>query len=208
MAEHDLPVVAVVPGLFGGLASERAVWLNEIALMEETLAFCRRFRCSRVVVSAFAEGGADDAGHAAGALRRAGAAALHRGVTLTVLNEVGMAYATGVALAGLLAAVAHPSVQAAWDPAAAAQSGEDPHIGLQALAGHVGFVRCYNVAAQGTGWQPASLHEGIVDWPTQLQTLQDAGYDGPVSLAIQRKPKPKHGLRMATALIKMIRAVH
>ena len=207
LTEHDMPVAAVVPGLFGGLASERAAWLNEIALMEETLAFCHRFGCSRVVVSAFSEAGADDTGHVAEALRRAGEAAARRGVTLTVLNEVDMAHATGTALAGLLTAVAHPSVQAAWDPAAAAQAGEDPQAGLQALAGHVGFVRCCNVAAQGAGWRPASLHEGIVDWPAQLQTLHDAGYDGPVSLAVHLTPKPKHGLRMATALIKMMRAV-
>ena len=207
LAEHEMPVVAVVPGLFEGLAGERAVWLNELALIEETLAFCRRFGCSRVVVSGFAEAGPDGTGDAAEALRRAGAAASRRGITLHVLNEVGMAHPTGTALADLLAAVAHPSVQAAWDPAAAAQAGEDPQAGLQAVVGHVGFVRCYNIVAQGARWIPASLHEGVVDWPAQLQTLHRADFDGPVSLAVHLKPKPKQGLRMATALIRMMRAV-
>ena len=76
---------------------------------------------------------------------------------------------------------------------------------LKALGGHIGFVRCYNVVAQGVGGRPVLLQEGIVDWPVQLQTLHDDGFDGPVSLAVHLKPK--HGLRMATALIRMIREV-
>ena len=97
-------------------------------------------------------------------------------------------------------------MQAAWDPAAAAQAGEDPQIGLQALAGHVGLVRCYNVSEQGQAWTAASLDDGLVDWPAQLRMLHASGFDGPVTLEVHLKP-PKQGLRMATTLIRMIRDV-
>ncbi len=207
LAEHEVPVAAVVPGLFMGAARDRAMWLNEVALCDEALAFCRRVGCSRVVVSAFAEAGPDDAALAAEALRRAGTAAARWGGTLCVLNEVGMAHPTGASLAGLLEAVAHPAVQAAWDPAAAAQAGEDPQAGLRALAGRIGLVRCYNVSEQGETWKAASLEDGLVDWPAQLGLLHTSGFDGPVSLEVHQPPLPKHGLRAATTLIRMIRGV-
>ena len=207
LEEHDVPVAAVVPGLFEGAARDRAVWLNEVALCEEVFDFCRRVGCLRVVVSAFAEVAPDAASYAVEALRRAGVSAERWGLTLAVLNEVLMAHPTGAALAGLLDAVAHPAVQAAWDPAAAAQAGEDPQTGLQALVGRVGLVRCANVAGREQAWSAAPLGDGIVDWPAQLRTLHASGFEGPVSLTVNQKPAPKHGLHMATALIRMIRAM-
>jgi sugar phosphate isomerase/epimerase len=206
LAEHAIPVAAVVPGLFTGAAKDRAVWLNEVTAFKETLDFCRRIGCARVVVSAFSEAGPDAADRAAEALRRAGAAASRQGLTLAVLNEVGMAYPTGAVLADLLAAVDHPSVHAAWDPAAAVQAGEAPRAGLQALTGRIGLVRCYNVVRQNGRWEAAPLEDGVVDWPDQLRLLYASGFDGPISLEIHLQPAAKHGLRMATALIQMIRA--
>lgn len=206
LAEHDVPVVAVVPGLFMGAAHDRAAWLNEVALCDETLDFCRRMGCPRVVVSAFAQAGPDDTAQAAEALRRVGTSAARRGMGVCVVNEAGMAHPTGAALAALLEAVAHPAVQAAWDPAAAVRAGEDPQAGLQALAGRVGLVQCYNVSAHDDAWTAAALEGGLVDWPVQLRMLHASGFNGPVTLEVHLKPFPQHGLRQATTLIRMLRA--
>ena len=207
LREQDLPVGAIVPGLFEGAAGERAAWLNEIATMGETLAFCRRIGCGRVVASAFAaETSADVRGAAVDALRRAGDAAARADVRLAVLNERGMAYPTGAALAELLEAVDHPAVRAAWSPAEALRSGESPAEGLRALGRRVGLVRCSDGRVRGEAWEEALPGEGEVGWAEQLGMLHAFGFDGPVSLEVYLDPPPKQGLRAATRLIQMMRA--
>lgn len=205
LAEHEMPVVALVPGLFEAPASARAAWLNDLALLEDTLRFATRHGAGRIVVSAFAEE-EGEGGAAVEALQRAGETAARHGILLAVLNEVGMAHPTGAALGRLLGAVAHPSVGAAWDPAAAVQAGEDAGAGLEALAGHVALVRCRDGELDGEKWVPALPGEGAVGWEAQLRQLHAHGFNGPISLEIAVEPRPKSGLRAATRLIEMIRA--
>ena len=207
-----MPVCAVVPGLFEGPVEERAAWLNEIAAIGETLAFCRRIGCPRVVVSAFASGtsgsvsGGDVRGMAAEALRRAGTAAARAGIRLAVLNEGGGTCPTGAALAELLRAVDHPAVGAAWSPADALRAGEDPAEGLRTLGRRIDLVRCSDGRVRGEAWQDAPLGEGDVGWAEHLRALHELGFDGPVSLEVYLEPRPKQGLRAATQLIQMLRA--
>ena len=212
LSEQSLPVCAIVPGLFEGSAKERATWLNEIALMEETLAFCRRIGCPRMVVSAFASETAigapskDVRDEAIEALQRAAAAAAKADVTLAVINETGMAHATGGTLGKLLETVDHPAVRAAWSPAEALRNGEDPAEGLKALGRRVELVRCSDGFVKGKGWQEAPLGEGDVRWAEHLRALHELGFSGPISLEIYLEPRPKQGLRSAHRLIRMIRA--
>ena len=209
LREQGVPICAIVPGWFEGAAGERATWLNEIASMEETLAFCRRIGCSRIVVSAFAPEPtpSEDVREATvEALQRAGAAAARADVRLVVLNEAGMAHPTGRSLGRLLEAVNHPAVRAAWSPAEALRRGEDPTEGLEALSGRVELVRCSDGVVREKGWQEAPLGEGDVGWAEQLRALHESGFDGPVSLEVYLEPRPKQGLRSATRLIQMIRA--
>lgn len=199
--EHEVPVAAVVPGLFEGPASARAARLNEVMELDASLRFCARVGCSRVVVSSCAaEDGA--AGAAADVLRRAADAGAQHGVTIAVLNEPGMRCETGAALAALLDAAGHPALRAAWSPATAVLAGENPQAGLDALAGRVALVRCANTTAEGA---PAPLGEGVVDWRAQLRTLAAQGFAGPLSLELHLEPKPRWGLREATALLERIR---
>ena len=205
--EHDLPVAAVVPGLFQGHVSDRTIWLNELASLEETLRFCQRIGCHRIVTSAFSEVGASDLEQPADAMRRAGRAAAEYGITLAVLNEPDMARPTGEAVAALLEAVDHPAVQAAWHPAGALQAGEDPQEGLQALEGRIALVRCADGFMRGGDWQEKRPGEGAVGWPGQLEMLQRQGFDGPVSLEVNAEPRSKQGLRAAHWLIRQRRTL-
>lgn len=203
LAEYELPVVAVVPGMFEGTAADRITWMNEVASLDETLRFCHRMHCRLVVISGFA---ADDydRGVAVDALRRAGKTAAKRGITLAILNERSMAHATGAALADTLKAVEHPNVQAAWNPAAAVQGGEDPNEGIAALAGHIAMVRCRNGMLDGTKWKDTLLEEGLIDWPAQMKTLKAQGFTGPVSLEVHVAPKVKRGVRLAGEMIRCL----
>jgi len=207
LTDHDVPAVAVVPGMFEGMVEEQAVWRNEVAQFAETLGFCRRIGCGQVVISAFGASAAYERAGVVEALQRVGEAAARHRIVVAVLNETGMAHATGAMLAELLAQVDHPAVGAAWDPGAAVQAGEDPQVGLQAVAERVELVRCYNVAEHNGAWTTASLGEGVVDWPAQLRIVQARGFAGPVSLVMPRGSPARQGLRMAGDLIRMMRTV-
>jgi sugar phosphate isomerase/epimerase len=206
-ADEMLPA-AVNPSMFAGPAHRRAMWLNELATFDETLRMCRQIDCPRVVVSSFAGGSIDEVASegAVQALQRAGDAASEYGVTIAVLNEVGMAHPTGAALAALLDAVDHPFVQAAWHPAQALQAGEDPPEGLEALGDRVVLVRCSDGRRTPDGWVEEPFDDGDINWEEHIQALQAMGYQGPLSLEMNVEPRPTIGLHSATRLIRLIRA--
>ena len=204
--ESELPVAAVVPGLFEGDVAARAAWLNDLATLEETLQFCSRIGCARIVMSSFRGDATDEnMSAAADALRQAGRRAEKRNVTLCVLNEEGGLADTGARLEQLLEIVDSAVVQAAWDPTAALASGEDPAKPLRTLAPRVGLVRCRNVERSGNGWEPRAIDRGALNWGDQIRQLADAGFAGPVSLDVAAEPKSKAGLHDATTLIRLIR---
>ncbi|MEZ4703232.1 MAG: sugar phosphate isomerase/epimerase [Rhodothermales bacterium] len=204
LEENELPVAAIDPGLFLGPAEDRAGWMNEIASLDDTLAFCTRIGCTRLIVSSFASS-PEHAATAADALRRAADRSARAGVDLIVFHEADTCAPHAQALAELLDRVDHPAVRAGWDPASAVMQGDDPADGLPRLANRLGFVRCADALPAKQSWRPASFGEGAVDWGARLRELRDIGYAGPLSLCVQVEPKPKEGLRAATRLHELIR---
>jgi sugar phosphate isomerase/epimerase len=203
----DLLVAGIVPRLFEGPVSDRAAWMNDLLQFDDTLAFCNRIRCPRVVVSPFAAEETTDVDAVADALRRAGDKAADYDVLLAVRNGPETTHPTGLRLAELLALVDHPHVRAAWNPVGALRAGEDPAEGLSMLADRVSLVRCGDGRIEGGTWEDLPFGEGTIDWTTQLRLLHDAGFQGPLSLELYVEPRPKHGLRAATTLIRMVRQV-
>ncbi len=204
LAEHEMPVAAVSPGMFEGDVSDRIAWMNEIAAFEETLAFCRRIDCPLVLVSAFLPGASVEA--VAGALRSAGEAAARKGIVVGVRNEWAGAFPTARALAAVLDAVAHPAVRAAWSPAEALRAGEPASAGVEVFRGRPAFVRCFDGTGKGEAWRPTPLGEGDVGWGDVLRRLRADGCEGPVCLEVTTEPRPRAGLRDATTLLRMLRA--
>lgn len=193
LSDAELPVVAVDPGLFEGAPARRAVWMNDLVAFEETAAFCQRIGCRLVLVGALSEPESGwDLDTAAQVLREAGAAAARRGLRLAVRNEG--ACRSGEGLAALLNQTDHPAVGAAWRPAEAVEAGHDPAPGLRALLQTP--ERLFYVAVRDL--------DGAVGWPEQLETLVQAGYDGPLGLEVDGGAR--EGLKSATALITMRRA--
>ena len=211
LEDNEMPCAVVDPGLFEGSASDRAVWLNDVAAFEDTAAFCRRVGCRVVRVGALGAGGEGDA--RADALRVLGSAAARHGLRLAVRNEAATAVVTGADLARLLADVAHPAVGADWHPAAARAAGEDPLDGLGALLGDgaaggpaVACVAVSDDAAADDGVRvDVPVGEGDGQWAEQLTRLAAAGYAGPLALDVPGRPTGAAGLASGSALVRLAR---
>jgi L-ribulose-5-phosphate 3-epimerase UlaE len=54
-------------------------------------------------------------------------------------------------------------------------------------------------------WEEMPFDEGAIDWGDQLTLLDEQDFQGPLSLEMNVEPRPKHGLRSATRLIRMLR---
>ena len=110
-------------------------------------------------------------------------AALH-GRTIGLENEHACNIATGAETAGVLAAVAHPSLQVVWDPANAYVSGETPYpdgyrrVPVERIA-HVHAKDC-RVEGHRPIW--CALGDGDIDWKGQILALAQDGYKGWISL--------------------------
>ena len=206
LMESDMPVVAVAPALFEGDLADRAAWLNEVATLVDTLRFCSRIDCSRIVVSGFRGPIADVQDDVADPFRRAAARADVSGIQLCVSNSAAGLIRTGAELSTLLDAVGNSAVTAAWNPMEAAMAGEDPSEGVDALEGRIGLVRCSNGRRSGNGWEARTIDNGAVDWADQIRRLRKMGFAGPLSLEIRAEPRAVNGLREATTLIRMLRA--
>lgn len=209
LAEAELPVLAVAPGLFEGSLASRATWLNDLTVLDDTAAFCRRVGCGVVRVGALAaDADAYDADAAADALRQAGERAARGGVRLAVRNEADTAVASGADLADLLGRVGHASVGADWRPADALASGSDPADGVAALVGaDVSFetVGVRDGRIEQGAWEETTAGEGGVGWEAQVEALAAAGFDGPLVLDALPGPPRSHGLSAATALVRLSR---
>lgn len=205
LAESELDLALVDPGLFEAPAASRAGWMNEVAMFDETAAFCRRLGTRTLRAGAL--GGGDVARDA---LRALGEAAAPHGLRIAVGNDAETGVPTGAALARLLADVGHAAVGADWRPAAADAAGETPTDGLAALldAGVPVWSAEVRDRADGADVSPG---EGRFRWPAMLAALAAAGFDGVLALDLSdwrtrgARIGPA-GLRASTALIHLVRA--
>lgn len=207
----EMDVVAIDPGLFEGPLADRALALGDLARLDDSLAFARRFDCPVVVVGAFAgeDDGPNSLAAAADVLRRAGDRAAAHGVALAVQHGLGTAAPTAQALAALLDAANHAAVGALWHPAEALRAGESATDGLAALGPRIRHVRVRDSQPVGTGgWADAVVGEGAVGWDAVAKGLAALGYRGALSLEVHpagELPAPKSGLRSGTAVARLAR---
>jgi sugar phosphate isomerase/epimerase len=203
LAECEVAISAIDPGLFDRSVGDRAGWMNELSALPETLDFCRRTGCSRVIVSGFEAGDSIDL--AARALRQAGDLAAALAIRLIVFNSVGTVADSAALLKTLLETVDHEAFDAGWDPASAAASGDDAVVSTELLGKRIGYVRCTDGRRDEAGrWIPTAFGEGEIPWPIILDRLAGSGFDGPLSLDVQAEPRPREGLRAATRLRRLV----
>jgi sugar phosphate isomerase/epimerase len=98
--------------------------------------------------------------------------------------------AQGCELATLLDEIDMDCVAAIWDPGNLKNGGwpEDPRAGLRVLGSRVAHVHVKNLHRTEQGKHYGSLLGGTVDWPEQLQCLQNLGYSGYLSLETHVRP--------------------
>lgn len=207
LRETEISAAAVVPGLFESTADAHALWMNDLTVLADVLAFCRRTGCRRVVVSAFT--GAPDVGampRVVDALRRAGDLAARADARVVVLNEYDTHARTGTDLLALLDRVDSPYVEAGWDPAAGLIAGEPPEQTPDELLPRLGLVRVRDVRNDGDGWSDVVPGEGELDWQALTKRIARAGFDGPLSLDLRVDAPGSAGLHAGTNLVRWIRA--
>jgi sugar phosphate isomerase/epimerase len=202
LAEADLSVAAVDPGIFEGSLDERAVWLNDLELLEETAAFCRRIGCARIISGALPGGPAEEAADVFG---RAIARAARHGVQLCVRNRGDDRWAARQILE-VVASVRDSRLLVCWDPAAAQEFGaEHPLHVVDEMIGRAGMVVVRDYRGEGGSTQATRLGAGEVPWPEILASLAGRGFEGPLCLEFEDVTR-QEAFQDATALIHMIRS--
>lgn len=208
LMDTEMALAAIQPGMFEGPVSDYGARLNEIAALQESLAFCGRTRCPLVVSGGFTEGGEADLARATDLLKRAGDRVGPAGVTLVVQHERGALFETASQLAEALNQVAHPHVKAAWNPAEALQVGELPQTGLDALAPHIALVRVRDGNLHDGVWEEAVPGQGSMAWPSLFRSLFLKGFNGPLSLEARIEPRPRTMLHAATFVVEAAHELH
>ncbi|MEM0961131.1 MAG: TIM barrel protein [Bacteroidota bacterium] len=204
LADEEVPVLAVDPGLFEGDAASRPSWLNDMAALDDVAAFGRRIGCSLVRVGALSHG-SPDLEAAAEAFRQVAEQAHRLGIQLAIRNDAETSVASGARLAALLSAIGHASVGADWRPADALAAGEDPASGLAALL-DAGYVPSCVGVRDLDGGEEAILGDGDVAWERQLALLASSSFGGPLVVDGLPQPVRPSGLASATTLIRLRRA--
>ena len=208
-----MTTAAIDPGLFESSVLQRAQWMNELASFDESARFSNRLGCPLVLVGSLADerGMRWSLSEAAEVLRRAGDLAAKSGVYLGVRNHADTSCATGAELASLLAEVDHPHVGVAWSPVEAHKAGADAVADLKVLLASqqtIHYVSVRDGKVQDGEWEPCTVGEGDVEWPTLLEMMAQTSFNG--VLAIEEVPLredqsiAKAGLSTATALIELI----
>ncbi|MEM1057069.1 MAG: hypothetical protein AAGI52_16225 [Bacteroidota bacterium] len=189
LAEAEMPVAWIDPGLLEGEFSNRASVLGDIEALRDLAPFCHRIGCSVVAVGALAAT-PRETGDVVRSLRGAGEVAASKGLSLAVRN--GDAYPSALDLAALLREVDHPAVGGLWSVAASRVARENLIASARALA-EAGLLAVEADEELASADPEAS---GLV-------ALARAGFAGPVVLAFSGRPL--EGLAVSTGLVRSLR---
>jgi fatty-acyl-CoA synthase len=126
---------------------------------------------------------------AAAILNRIAPEAERLGVGVAI--ETHDAFASAVALAGILKHVPSASVGAIWDILHTYRLGESPEQAWAAIGGRVFSVHVKDAVRQGGGWQLVPLGQGEVPGRECLAVLRRGGYQGWLVVEWEKKWHPE-----------------
>ncbi len=171
-----LTVSGVSPGLFKESVSDPVVAEGIESLLPRACEIARRWGTDLVSCFAFARDTEAPTAQVIESLAQMQEITAAAGCRLVLENEAGCWGGTGTDAALLTRQV--PGLLLCWDPGNAARAGAacpypDEYDGLRDLVAHV-HVKNFD-PAEGR-W--SVMDEGSVDWPGQIETLTDDGYEG------------------------------
>jgi sugar phosphate isomerase/epimerase len=202
LADSDLTVAAVDPGIFEGSAEERVVWLNDLERLEETAAFCRRIGCARILSGALPGGPLEAATEV---FSRAAARVARHGVQLCVRNH-GNGRWTARQILDMVAPVRDSRLLVCWDPVEAQLFGGEPPLEVvDEMPGRAGIVIVRDYRGESGSAHAARLGKGELAWQDVLFALARGGFEAPLCLEFEDVSRIE-AFQDATALIHMIRA--
>lgn len=111
---------------------------------------------------------------------------------ITIALETHDAFSSARRVSHVIGMVASPYVAAIWDSHHPYRIGESMQEVLTVLSGHIAHVHVKDARKTGNNdWQLVLMGEGEVPVREQLQLLQQAGYDGYVSVEWEKKWHPE-----------------
>ncbi|CAN5622184.1 hypothetical protein BH23BAC4_BH23BAC4_05340 [soil metagenome] len=201
LAEDELPLMAVDPGILMGAVEERADWLNDLTSLPESVAFCKRHACRRIIAECLPESA--DPNAAVIALRRA-ADEVEKDAIVLCVRPTGWASApSGLDL--LHSAASGSAMRLLWDPAAYVEAGGRlSDAPISCITPHIEMVVVRDVDESG-GMVDVVPGDGRLKWDRHIHDLTLSGFDGPWVLEVRSERPAKQGLKHADALIRMIK---
>ena len=126
------------------------------------------------------------------------------GVRLCIEHFPGSAMPTVAATLGFLRLIAHPNLYLLFDIGHAQMSGEDPRAALTAAGERLGYVHLDD--NDGVGDLHLALTDGLQTLESLARlfaTLDEVGYDGPVSLEMKSDlPDPADAIRRSCTIVR------
>ena len=187
---YGLPVAALTPYAADVNSADPIVARAALKEMRDTidLAHIMRARFVRAYggrdLTDDREGGFE---RAVDALRTIGVHAARFGITVVVENHPGTMTRTGAATRRLIDQIALPTVRALYDPANTLHDTDEPwEETLETQLGTIAYVHVKDFGDHSGKRRACNVGDGVVPWPTILERLLAAGYDGPLSFEYEK----------------------
>ncbi len=132
-------------------------------------------------------------------LSQAAEEAHKEGVILALENEHSCFAGSGEETALLLSLVGSPYLKVIWDPGNAFFAGEVPYPhGYEKIKNHIVHIHIKDARLNEKTMEPewTLIGEGEIDFPAQLRSLEEEGFEGVISLETHVSP-PKEASRLS-----------
>lgn len=137
-------------------------------------------------------------------LQEAAKRAEKQGITLALENEHICWADTGKNTAAIVERVGSKALRVNWDPANAFLADETPFPdGYEYVKDYITHVHFKDAAIDPATGRKKFVTNGAIDWESQLRELQNAGYNGHISIETHCRPK----IRCARETLERIKSI-
>jgi sugar phosphate isomerase/epimerase len=179
--KEGIQITSVSPGLFKTPLHSEEMAFHRGELLEKTLEAAEELEVSRIIifgVQRSPQDQADDGERVKEILGEACIKASRSGFTMLLENEPGWWADTSLNTLDILTVLKDTGIRLNWDVGNLFNAGEeDFREGYELLKGYMANVHMKDVKKDPEGNRYVPLGEGDIDWASQLNALQQDGYD-------------------------------